>query len=928
MDLLGPSRQASVVNGQARDVSRRSFLKLVIAAGGGAALASAAPRQAHAEEAVSYPKNFTFAVMSDIHYFSPDLYGDNPDYTVAENSDRKMFRESSDILDKALEDIVAAKPNMVIVPGDLTKDGEFTCHEQVAEKFANARERLEAADVDTQFYVINGNHDLNNHHGKDFSGGAALDAKRTDPLTFKNELWVTCGYTDTTTYDPDGTADGSLSYVAQPCPGLTLIVVDTCKYNVDAGDGTMAQETSGHISSDLLTWVCDQAKQARAAGDVVVAMQHHGIVPHFGYEPVIFGEYLVDDYEAVAQAYADAGISAVFTGHMHANDIAAATYGDATIYDIETGSLVTYPSRMRMGSFAFAQDGNELTCTITVDSHDLGQVTLDECGLTAGAQDITAYGKERTLTVDSIQTMLGGMIVEPLLAQYAPQGVKALLAGLLAGAGVGDGSAGSFNASLWTFLTGFMQQSGMTSARAGLVITIPSSAFGSLGSIVGMVGNQLPGYSDEGITVSLYYDAARAQLNVDGYDAPEEAALTLSLTEEQATGMVRILEDQGIVDAQAEGSGSTYLIINEQTLAAFVDALAAELDTKALGNTDALAAVVDQLVGHLLGYEIDASAHTLLGLVDYAYQDHLMGCETLDDWAQAGAENAPAILGGAVDSAIEDTLSDSGEGAALANLARSINLDLSKLVVAGDVEVSVLFKQINVGELLIGVLPGMIGTLADVLGFLTSDDGTPSGLGALVAGLLPNLELMGEPVSTLAQNALTTLMVDDNVDGSDPTKTDHDFSLAAGATIPGGGDDSDVVDKDGLQTVIDQAGRVEMAGASQAAVDELKAALALAQRVMSNPDASEADVAAARERLEQAIAAVEASKDGDDTNPSGGPGAEAEDAAEVTKPEGDRMPQTDDPSMVAPVAATVLGGGLIAAGLGVRRHMNATGLDE
>ena len=85
-------------------------------------------------------------------------------------------------------------------------------------------------------------------------------------------------------------------------------------------------------------------------------MQHHGIVPHFGYEPVIFGEYLVDDYERVAQAYAEAGISAVFTGHMHANDIAAATYGDATIYDIETGSLVTYPSRMRMGSFAFTQD--------------------------------------------------------------------------------------------------------------------------------------------------------------------------------------------------------------------------------------------------------------------------------------------------------------------------------------------------------------------------------------------------------------------------------------------------------------------------------------------------------------------------------------------------------------------------------------------
>ena len=74
---------------------------------------------------------------------------------------------------------------------------------------------------------------------------------------------------------------------------------------------------------------------------------------------------------------------------------------------------MTYPSRMRMGSFAFTQDGDELSCTLTVDSHDLGQVTLDSCGLTAGTQDIEGYGKERTLTVESVQTMLSGMIVKP-----------------------------------------------------------------------------------------------------------------------------------------------------------------------------------------------------------------------------------------------------------------------------------------------------------------------------------------------------------------------------------------------------------------------------------------------------------------------------------------------------------------------------------
>ena len=40
--------------------------------------------------------------------------------------------------------------------------------------------------------------------------------------------------------------------------------------------------------------------------------------------------YLVNGYERIAQEYADAGMSVVFTGHMHAVDIAAMTTKPAT----------------------------------------------------------------------------------------------------------------------------------------------------------------------------------------------------------------------------------------------------------------------------------------------------------------------------------------------------------------------------------------------------------------------------------------------------------------------------------------------------------------------------------------------------------------------------------------------------------------------
>ncbi len=855
--------------------SRRSFLKLAIAAGSTAAMAGALPREARAAEAQAvYPENFTFAIMSDIHYFSPSLYGDNADYTTAENSDRKMFRESSDILDKALADIVAAKPNMVIVPGDLTKDGELVGHQKVAKRFEEARAQLEAAGVDTQFYVINGNHDLNNHHGKDFSGGSAVDAERTTPITFKSDIWTACGYTDTTVYDLGGTADGSLSYVARPCPGLTLIVVDTCKYNVDAGDGTLAQETSGHISAELLAWVCDQARQARAAGDVVVAMQHHGIVPHFGYEPVIFGEYLVDDYENVARAYAEAGISAVFTGHMHANDIAAATYGDATIYDIETGSLVTYPSRMRMGSFAFSQDGENLSCTLTVDSHTLGQVTLDDCALTAGAVAIEDYAKERTLTVDSIQTMLGGMFVEPLLAQYAPMGIKAILASLLPSLG-GDAFAGvtadNLNDALWSLITTQVLSSDPNSG-----IMLPVSI----------------------LNVVIYYNAETGRIEASNYtQTDEQTVVTFSLPPELEAEVEAQLAQTP--SALAIEPSTCVLYIDQEHFNAFLEELYAEIDAKALSDEGVatMMQIVNSLVKALLESPVDDTAHSLLGLVDYAYQDHLLGCETTEAWVETAISSTPDLLTSIIAACVNTELASEE----FTSLTSSISINM-KTLLQGDVFL--------VSSIAISTIAKMIPNVQGLLDLLRNPEYVGMDLGAALAGVVSGISLMGEPVPTLAQNALYTLCHDDNVNGNDPEKTDHDFKLAAAATIPAGGDDGDAVDKSALRTLVGRAGKVDTTGASQSAINEFNTALALANAVLSNPDATEEDVAAARTRLARAIKALEESKK---TSSGKGDGKDSSSS---------ELPGTGDPVSLAALGAMALGG-IAAVGAGMRAHWSA-----
>lgn len=287
-----------------------------------AMVVSTVPMNVEAAKKTEQPKALKIGVMSDTHYFSESLYSKCEDFEIAMNSDRKMLKESGAIIDSTLEEMVKDKPDIVMVSGDLTKDGEETNHREFAEKLEDAQKKL----PNTKFYVINGNHDINNPNGKDFSSGVAEDTDTTTVEEFR-EIYKNFGYDNSTEqYKPEGTDAGSLSYVAHPADGYTLIAVDSCKYSADqTASGQDVQETGGVIGEDLLNWISKEAQEAKDSGDVVMVLEHHGVVPHFSQEPVVMKDYLVDNYETVQERYADAGVSYVFTGHMHANDIAEYT---------------------------------------------------------------------------------------------------------------------------------------------------------------------------------------------------------------------------------------------------------------------------------------------------------------------------------------------------------------------------------------------------------------------------------------------------------------------------------------------------------------------------------------------------------------------------------------------------------------------------
>jgi hypothetical protein len=77
-------------------------------------------------------------------------------------------------------------------------------------------------------------------------------------------------------------------------------------------------------------------------------MMHHGVVEHYRGQSRYFEEYLVKKDRKVARLLAKHQVGTVFTGHYHANDITIRQWEDGSwIFDVETGSLVTYPCPIR-----------------------------------------------------------------------------------------------------------------------------------------------------------------------------------------------------------------------------------------------------------------------------------------------------------------------------------------------------------------------------------------------------------------------------------------------------------------------------------------------------------------------------------------------------------------------------------------------------
>ena len=124
------------------------------------------------------------AIVSDIHYMHPSLLINNGASGAAFqnylNQDPKLLQYSDPIWRQAMAEIIKERPDILLVPGDVTKDGEKISNQAMAGFFNQLRA------TGMKVYVIPGNHDINNAKAKLYDGNNDYPVEQTSKADFES----------------------------------------------------------------------------------------------------------------------------------------------------------------------------------------------------------------------------------------------------------------------------------------------------------------------------------------------------------------------------------------------------------------------------------------------------------------------------------------------------------------------------------------------------------------------------------------------------------------------------------------------------------------------------------------------------------------------------------------------------------------------
>lgn len=349
-------------------------------------------------------KPISFYLVTDTHYFENKLGAGGEAFEKNMLTEQYFVKEShaivSSVFDKIIED---KETELVIIPGDLVKNGEKESHNSFIKELYRLKENGK------KVYVITAGHDYNDsaYILKD-DGRVPVEGTDFDGLC---EMYRDFGYGEAIAID-----EPTHSYMAEVTEGVRMLAI-CCDSK---------GQPKGAMDDRLMSWAKAQLDRAKEDGCSVFAICHYPIIPPV---PVfdLVGDAKIKDWRKVASFLADNTVELVLTGHMHIQSINEfySENGNRLI-DICTACLVGSPGKYRkitidessvlkVRSFGvpdFGWDLKGLTPQEYFDNHFASAIVARIKGALGGGKGIVkhlkAFARKRLdkLTVGTVKRLL------------------------------------------------------------------------------------------------------------------------------------------------------------------------------------------------------------------------------------------------------------------------------------------------------------------------------------------------------------------------------------------------------------------------------------------------------------------------------------------------------------------------------------------
>lgn len=258
-------------------------------------------------------KELRIFVASDLHYISPEICDFGAYFThMMDNADSKLSHYCEELTEAFLDEVIAAKPDALLLTGDLTFNGARESHRDLAEKLR----RVEAAGIPV--LVLTGNHDVYNRNAARFEDDSFT---RLTPCTTDDfrSVYSEFGPGEALSVDTD-----SLSYLYALSERTWVLMMD---FNT-------AHDFCG-VSKETLAWVEEQLARAQREGKQILAAGHQNLFVHSAF----VSGYVIARAEALSALLRAYEVPLFLSGHLHIQHWKT----EKGLTEITTSALCVYP---------------------------------------------------------------------------------------------------------------------------------------------------------------------------------------------------------------------------------------------------------------------------------------------------------------------------------------------------------------------------------------------------------------------------------------------------------------------------------------------------------------------------------------------------------------------------------------------------------